>query len=59
MSQPQDEHIEDSGSSTDQHITGSPETGSFTTDEAPRSDTPAYGSSNVGVNEANEDQPAR
>jgi hypothetical protein len=38
------------GSSTDQHITGSPETGTFITDEPPTSDTPADGSSNAGIN---------
>jgi hypothetical protein len=38
------------GASTDQHITGSSETGSFITDEPPTSTTPAHGSSNAGVN---------
>jgi hypothetical protein len=39
----------DAGSSSDQHITGTAETGSFTTDETPTR-TPAHGSGNAGVN---------
>jgi hypothetical protein len=38
------------GGSTDQHITGSGETGGFLTDEPPTSATPATGSSNAGIN---------
>jgi hypothetical protein len=37
------------GSSSDQNVTGEPETGTFTTDEAPTGDTPVHGSSNVGL----------
>ncbi|GIE46813.1 hypothetical protein Ani05nite_03470 [Amorphoplanes nipponensis] len=40
----------DAGSSTDQHVTGAPETGEFITDQAPTATTPAHGSSNSGVN---------
>lgn len=40
------------GSSTDQHVTGTEETGTFITDEAPTADTPADGSSNAGINAA-------
>nr|WP_296073497.1 hypothetical protein [uncultured Actinoplanes sp.] len=47
------------GSSTEQHITGSEEDGSFITDEPPTATTPAHGSSNSGVNErrANRQEP--
>ncbi|GAB2576366.1 hypothetical protein Aab01nite_13150 [Paractinoplanes abujensis] len=38
------------GPSTDQHITGAPETDPFPTDNPPGSATPATGSSNKGVN---------
>jgi hypothetical protein len=38
------------GSSADQHVTGTPETGDFITDEAPTATTPAHGSSNAGIN---------
>jgi hypothetical protein len=41
------------GGSTDQHITGSRETGSFLTDEPPTPTTPAHGSSNAGINTRN------
>jgi hypothetical protein len=44
------ETVRDAGASSDQHITGSPETGEFLTDKAPAADTPATGSSNLGVN---------
>lgn len=47
-----DDATVDSGSSTDQHVTGHPETGSFITDETPTGDTPAHGSSNEVFNEA-------
>ena len=36
------------GASTDQHITGAEEEGTFLTDEPPTSKTPANGSSNIG-----------
>jgi hypothetical protein len=42
----------DAGSSTDQHVTGSPETGTFLTDQAPTAGTPAHGSGNAGVDTA-------
>jgi hypothetical protein len=38
------------GSSTDQHISGLEEEGTFITDEPPTSTTPANGSNNRGVN---------
>jgi hypothetical protein len=38
------------GSETDQHITGSDETGTFQTDKAPSTNTPTGGSSNIGIN---------
>ncbi|MFI7598144.1 hypothetical protein [Actinoplanes sp. NPDC049681] len=38
------------GASTDQHVSGLEEKGSFLTDEAPTAATPAHGSSNAGVN---------
>ncbi|MFF5290427.1 hypothetical protein [Paractinoplanes globisporus] len=38
------------GGSTDQHITGAGEQGTFLTDEPPTSKTPANGSSNRGIN---------
>jgi hypothetical protein len=40
------------GSSTEQHITGLPETGTFSEDQAPTGDTPVHGSSNAGQNRA-------
>jgi len=45
-----DEHATTAGASTDQHVTGSRETGNFTTDKPPTSTTPADGSSNAGIN---------
>ncbi|MCO8269418.1 hypothetical protein M1L60_02300 [Actinoplanes sp. TRM 88003] len=39
------------GASTEQHVTGSPETDPFPTDQPPTADTPATGSSNKGINE--------
>ena len=47
------------GGSTDQHITGAGEQGTFLTDEPPTSKTPANGSSNQGINElkANRQEP--
>ena len=49
---------ENAGPSTDQHITGGPEEGTFVTDEKPGY-TPANGSSNAGINEtkANRQEP--
>ncbi len=47
-----DDATVDSGSSTDQHVTGHPETGTFTVDEPPTGGTPAHGSSNKVFNEA-------
>jgi hypothetical protein len=38
------------GASTDQHVSGGAETGTFTTDRAPTGDTPADGSTNAGIN---------
>jgi hypothetical protein len=38
------------GASTETHITGSEETGTFLTDEPPTTTTPATGSSNLGIN---------
>ncbi|WP_250008022.1 hypothetical protein [Actinoplanes sp. M2I2] len=51
-------HHPRAGSETDQHVTGGPETGEFTTDTPPSADTPASGSSNAGINElrANRDE---
>ncbi|MFI5934618.1 hypothetical protein [Actinoplanes sp. NPDC051494] len=46
----EDEVIAGAGSSTDQHVSGAAESGTFTTDEAPTADTPANGSSNAGIN---------
>jgi hypothetical protein len=44
------EDVPNAGSSTDQQVTGSAETGTFTTDRAPTGNTPAHGSNNAGVN---------
>ncbi|UQU62010.1 hypothetical protein COUCH_23520 [Couchioplanes caeruleus] len=49
--------VTDSGSSTDQQISGYEEEGSFLTDEAPTPATPAHGSSNAGVNETGANRP--
>jgi sugar/nucleoside kinase (ribokinase family) len=48
--------IRDAGSSTDQYVTGHPETGTFTTDVEPRGDTPIVGSGNVGMNAVDPDR---
>ncbi|GIE99583.1 hypothetical protein [Paractinoplanes rishiriensis] len=40
----------DAGASTDQHVTGGPETEVFPTDEPPVATTPSHGSSNAGIN---------
>jgi hypothetical protein len=45
------------GSLADQHITGAAETGTFITDETPTADTPAHGSSNIGVNATGANSP--
>ena len=51
MSSTEQQHgIDDSGSSTDQYITGTGEAGTFITDEPPTATTPADGSSNAGIN---------
>jgi hypothetical protein len=42
---------ETAGASTDQHITGSEETGRPIVDEPPTSATPSQGSSNKGIND--------
>ncbi|WP_250035433.1 hypothetical protein [Paractinoplanes maris] len=44
-------HSSKAGSETEQHITGSPETGEFITDAPPSAGTPASGSSNKGIND--------
>ena len=63
MSSEQDENVPttvtDSGSSTDQQVSGYEETGSFLTDEAPTPTTPSHGSSNAGVNETGANRPER
>jgi hypothetical protein len=53
----EDDVTDDAGSSTDQHGTGGTETGTFTTDAAPPSDTPVHGSSNAGVNAVGANRP--
>jgi hypothetical protein len=45
-----DDVTTDAGSSTDQHVTGTEEAGTFITDKAPTADTPVHGSGNAGVN---------
>ncbi|WP_067502970.1 hypothetical protein [Actinoplanes sp. TFC3] len=45
------------GASTDQQVTGTSETGTFTTDEAPTADTPADGSTNAGINQTRANRP--
>ncbi len=47
----------EAGSSTDQHVTGAEETGTFLTDQAPTGNTPAHGSSNEIFNEAGGNRP--
>lgn len=49
-STPADRETGVSGASTDQHVDGLEETGTFVTDEPPRGDVPAHGSSNAGIN---------
>ncbi|AEV85139.1 hypothetical protein ACWT_4115 [Actinoplanes sp. SE50] len=46
------------GGSTDQHVSGLPETGDFLTDAPPTSGTPADGSSNAGINRTGANRPA-
>ena len=53
----QSEQIESAGSSTDVHVTGSDEEGTFTTDKPPTADTPSDGSSNEGINTTNANAP--
>ena len=53
----QDDVTANAGSIADQHVTGAPETGTFTTDEAPTADTPAHGSSNIGINATGANRP--
>jgi hypothetical protein len=59
--EPRDDVAVDAGAGTDQHITGSDETGTFLTDQPPTAETPATGSSNAGINKHRgnraEDQP--
>ncbi len=45
----EEKDIPGAGSSTDQHVSGAAETGTFTTDQAPTGDTPAHGSSDTGI----------
>jgi hypothetical protein len=45
----QEKDIPGAGSSTDQHVSGAAETGSFTTDQPPTGDTPSHGSSDTGI----------
>ena len=45
------------GSSTDQHVDGLEETGTFVTDEAPSGTVPAHGSSNAGINQTRANRP--
>ena len=47
-----DERFTAKAGHTDQHITGTPETGTFLTDQPPTADTPADGSTNAGLNAA-------
>ncbi|BCJ48026.1 hypothetical protein GCM10010168_23850 [Actinoplanes ianthinogenes] len=49
------EHV--AGASTDQHISGPQEQGTFTTDEPPTATTPADGSSNAGINRLRANRP--
>lgn len=51
MSSDAQQNTDAAGGSTDQHITGPDETGTFTDDQRPTADTPIHGSSNAGVNE--------
>ena len=45
-----DDEADMAGASTDQHVTGKPETGESLVDQPPVSTTPATGSSNKGIN---------
>ena len=51
------ENTVDSGSSTDQYVTGTEETGDFITDKPPTATTPATGSSNAGINASKANHP--
>ena len=44
-------HTPNAGSSTDQNVSGLPETNDFPVDGPPTGETPADGSSNAGINE--------
>ena len=46
----QDDVTGTAGASSDQHVTGQPETGEFPVDTPPTPTTPAHGSSNKGIN---------
>jgi hypothetical protein len=50
-----DATVPGAGGSTEQHITGTAETGDFITDKEPAADTPAHGSGNTGVNPGDTD----
>lgn len=50
MSRSEQQPVQDAGSSTDQQITGTRETGEFITDKPPTATTPATGSGNAGIN---------
>ncbi|HEY0530593.1 MAG TPA: hypothetical protein VGD29_03235 [Actinoplanes sp.] len=52
-----DAKSENAGASTDQYITGRPETGDFIVDQPPTSTTPAQGSSNKGINDTRGNRP--
>ncbi|MEU4422498.1 hypothetical protein AB0F81_17860 [Actinoplanes sp. NPDC024001] len=54
MANPEQDNL---GSSTDQHVDDLEETGTFVTDEPPRGDVPAHGSSNAGVNATRANRP--
>ena len=52
-----EDRVVTNAASTDQHITGKPETGDFITDQAPTPTTPAHGSSNSGINATGANKP--
>jgi len=51
------ESIENAGSSVDQHVTGTDETGEFVTGDEATGRTPSHGSSNAGVNQTKANRP--
>jgi hypothetical protein len=55
----EEKDVPGAGSSTDQHISGAAETGTFTTDEAPTGDTPAHGRSDDGITSVGPEHGAR